>query len=692
MPHNKVSTSKTEKRIPKRRKKIYMGLAAVGLSTLALTNNFVALVTPTPTISATISAKAFPTAEGFGQDTVGGRGGSIIEVSNVNDSGSGSLRACIEASGPRTCVFRVAGTIELDSKLRITNPNITIAGQTAPGGGIQLKYRNNLDAAIAIETSEVIIRHIRVRPGPTITTSDLPNCYVIGNEGKNIENIVIDHTSCSWTTDQAFLVAGGQGFKVSEVSIQWNQFYEGLSHSTHKSGEHSKGPLFKTCDSLSFHHNLLSDYNDRNPNMNCEGTVNLINNVIYNGGTYFTQVLNTNGPKSTVPNVGFLNLNAINNTYIKGPSSVSANNALWVLYVAGAPLRLHLAGNDTGSMPLIDAKYNNLLQTNPTGAVTETILPTAVAYSTVLDKAGAFPRDTADTRAVQEVRDRTGKIIDNPSEVGGWPVMSSGNASADGDKDGISDVWESSHGMNPNNASDGNGDLDKDGYTAFEEYINELAGDGGASVGSVSSTPTPVPAPTPTPVPAPTPTPTPTPAPTPTPLTVTFSASVSSVTIGQTTKLTWSSTGAKSCNATGAWSGAQSLSGSATVTVSNTGNTYILSCLDTIGNSAVKTVKVTGIAPAPTPTPTPVVTTFGNGAQVELKSTQEVSKTAGGASLGTQSKGAKGVISGNSSKQDGNTWWNVNFDSGVDGWVKESVLMLVSGTTGTPTTPKKKGN
>ena len=184
----------------------------------------------------TLSASAFPAAEGFGGNSVGGRGGQVIEVTNLNDSGPGSLRAAIDTEGPRIVVFRLGGTIELQSRLEITNPYITIAGQTAPGGGITLKtvptYKKS---AIKIETHDVIIRYIRSRPGPSSDISDsLDALEITGGY-----NIIIDHSSFSWGTDEVIGIAND----ARDITIQWSIISEGLANVPDDEDSHGKGLL-----------------------------------------------------------------------------------------------------------------------------------------------------------------------------------------------------------------------------------------------------------------------------------------------------------------------------------------------------------------------------------------------------------------------------------------------------------------
>ncbi len=187
---------------------------------------------------------AFPGAEGYGKYTVGGRGGKVYEVTTLNDSGEGSLRAAVEVEGPRTVVFRVSGTIDLKSRLDISNPYITIAGQTAPGDGICIK------GSISIDADEVIIRYIRVRFDPSTGESDA----IFGRYHKNI---ILDHVSASWSTDEVMPVYFNEN-----VSIQWCMITEACPKGD--SDSHRFGGIWGN-NYGTFHHNLIAHNNSRNP-------------------------------------------------------------------------------------------------------------------------------------------------------------------------------------------------------------------------------------------------------------------------------------------------------------------------------------------------------------------------------------------------------------------------------------------
>jgi pectate lyase len=234
--------------------------------------------TPVGTSAVSETVVAFPGAEGFGARSVGGRGGVVIEVTNLDDSGSGSLRAAIEATGPRTVVFRVGGTIEVFTGLDIENPYITIAGQTAPGDGIQIRnHPSNTAPALQVETHDVVLRYLRLRPGPSLrrTTSLDPLTIT-----RDAYNVIVDHCSLSWGTDEGFQT----WYSVHDITIQWSIISEALHCSTHEEGCHSTGMILGDQNTrVSVHHNLLAHNDRRNPRVR-GGDMDVVNNVIYNVG------------------------------------------------------------------------------------------------------------------------------------------------------------------------------------------------------------------------------------------------------------------------------------------------------------------------------------------------------------------------------------------------------------------------
>ncbi len=420
---------------------------------------------------------AFPGAEGFGSDTRGGRGGKVIAVTNLNDSGPGSLREALATSGPRIVVFRVAGTIELRSRLEVTEPFLTVAGQTAPGDGITITKHSSMDKGLmAIRTHDLVLRYLRLRNFPSSEGSGQVDAVTMYPEAYNI---VVDHCSFSWGTDEVFQADGAHN-----MTFQWNIVAEGLSHSTHPEGEHSKGLHFRgeNSDNISVHHNLLANHMDRSPNINTTGTFDMVNNVMYNGGKYWTMIKDVFG----APNV-----NAVGNYYKRGPSSMDKERKKgWelVFYKSSSSLDLnpklyvkdnigwHRPTNDLPEEALVEPDSRFMLVNKPFKAPPITTVSASQAFDQVLDNAGAtLPvRDAHDQRIVSDVRNGTGRIIDHPAEVGGLLEMASGTLSIDTDGDGMPDKWEEQYRLDPNNGADGNQDRNGDGYTNVEEYLNSL--------------------------------------------------------------------------------------------------------------------------------------------------------------------------------------------------------------------------
>jgi pectate lyase len=434
---------------------------------------------------------AFPGAEGFGANSLGGRGGKIIEVVNLNDSGPGSLRACVEANGPRICIFRTGGLIQLNSTLKIVNAYITIAGQTAPGGGITLKTTGSGADTLDIATHDVVVRYLTFRPGPGGENHGAQ----IASNGKALYNIMIDHCTFSWGVDSNIET----WYRVYDTSIQWSIVSEALDCSTHSKGCHSKGIMIggyagseskdtKGSEDISVHHNLIAHVGERAPLLQICGVAQIVNNVTYN--TYWTfshQQDNCPGFASYV--------NWIGNYHKKGPDSTS-NSDLKVIpadsgKLAGGGAKVYVRGNigpsrTDNSQPesnWVDPGSRSYIVTNPAPAPTITTTSALKAYKQVLASAGNSAgvacdgtwfkrRDSIDSRVVKSVVNKTGHIIDDPSQVGGWITPASGTPCTDSDHDGMPDIWEVKYALNPNDYSDAVADADGDGYTNIEEYIN----------------------------------------------------------------------------------------------------------------------------------------------------------------------------------------------------------------------------
>lgn len=439
-----------------------------------------------PAAHAAETTPAFPGAEGYGRFANGGRGGDVYHVTNLDDSGKGSLRDAIKskkADVPRTVVFDVGGTIKLKSPLKIESvKGLTLAGQTAPGDGITLR-----DHGIAFsKCSDIVVRYLRFRLGDeTKTSEDVIN---VGPEKEGCRDMIFDHLTATWGIDGIMDVYAADRF-----TMQWCLFGEALHESTHHKGGHAMlMSIRKTRGNVSIHHNLLFSSRDRHPTLggypppqsSADAIFDFRNNVIYNWegacnlatgrfnlvNNYWRPGPNTDfkrdpypiAPKAEAQNVttGFLG----GNVFEGKPEWSSDNYAAFQWGVRG--------GKYIGEVT--PEKFKQ-----PAEIVAKTDRPATqsaeAAYELVLTKAGASKvRDSADERVIAGVKDRTHRRIDSQKEVGSWPRLKNGEAPKDGDSDGMSDTWEKAHDLDPGDSSDGN-ITQKDGYTNLEHYLNSLA-------------------------------------------------------------------------------------------------------------------------------------------------------------------------------------------------------------------------
>jgi hypothetical protein len=412
---------------------------------------------------------AFPGAEGFGATTPGGRGGKVLVVTNLDDSGPGSFRAAVDADGPRIIVFQVGGTIRLKQQLVVKNPFATIAGQTAPGDGICLR-----DFTFGIATHDVIVRYLRSRLGDV--TAQEADCIDLLN---GAHDCIIDHCSATWSIDECLSTSGND----QNCTIQWCLIGESLRQSKHAKGAHGYGSLARANGPISWHHNLWIHNDARNPRLGDaydrppSPTFDVRNNVIYDFG----------GTASGLTQ-GHWTANYVGNYIRPGPSSTAKTPIHIGNKPADSNITFYLAGNVfDGNAELtadnakfidayeIDGKPQVKTVSTPIATAPVTTVSATEALELVLARVGAsLPvRDAVDSRLVNHVRTRTGKMINSQEEVGGWPELKSGPVPADSDHDGMPDAWETSHGLNPRDASDG-AKLAKSGYSNVEEYINSI--------------------------------------------------------------------------------------------------------------------------------------------------------------------------------------------------------------------------
>jgi hypothetical protein len=455
---------------------------------------------------------AFPTAEGYGRFARGGRGGRVIEVTNLEDYDTskgeavipGSFRAAVETDGPRTIVFRVSGLIKLKRPCAVTKPYCTIAGQTAPGDGICLA---NYSSGV-FGTHDVIIRFLRFRIG------DFAHKAMDGAGLGSCDHCIMDHCSISWSSDE-----GTSSRNARNITFQRNIVTEALHHSYHyRASDRSKYETHAFAGSISgnigsFHHNLLAHCTDRNWSLAggynqsgmYVGVLDIRNNVVYNW-----TARTTDG--------GVARMNYVNNYYKPYPKNPFVK---WLLKLdpidpSHGSEQYFMSGNILEGN---DCETNNWKAFHNGPAVEKLVrvdrplfepfvkTQTALeAFTNVLVDVGAtFPKqDVIDRRIIGEVRTGTvhytgtkgptygdrpspnfAGIIDEPTDDKDaegspnfpWPEYRTYNVPLDIDHDGMPDDWEKSHGLNPNDASDANADRDGDGYTNLEEYLGSLVGE-----------------------------------------------------------------------------------------------------------------------------------------------------------------------------------------------------------------------
>ena len=444
-------------------------------------------------VSAFGQLAAFPGAEGEAMWTAGGRGGNVYHVTNPNNSGPGSLREAVTTGGsvPRTVVFDVSGTIPLTSKLRITRPNITIAGQTAPGRGIVIR-----NFGTSFQASNTIVQHLRFRPGDAYKgLSPLQYDFSVAVSG---QNVMLDHISASWSISQIITINGSN---VDDVTIQNSIIGEaldqtGIYHNTwsadHLPGgskHHAMGLFVKPMPggsgtaAATAHHNLLVNNYNRNP---CPGIRDPLQSLMFD----FRNNVIHNAVKSGY-NSGdednWIKMNYVGNYLIAGPDTTSGSR----LFDARdtTDMYIYQTGNFVDSdkdnvrdgyergWSVFDGTYTQLA--TPVAMEPVTTESAEDAYDNVLAQAGAFwwYRDSVDTRLVSDVVNNTGNIIDSQDEVGGYPLIPVNHrpGSWDTDMDGMPNWWEAMYGHLDETLADNNGLWPGGGgYTNVEIYLHNI--------------------------------------------------------------------------------------------------------------------------------------------------------------------------------------------------------------------------
>lgn len=494
---------------------------------------FIIFISVSSSIGAqTEKTPAFPGAEGYARYITGGREGTVYHVTNLNDSGEGSLRWALGKSGKKIIVFDVSGTIHLQSQLNIPS-NTTIAGQSAPGDGICIA-----DFPCSIKGNNVIVRYMRFRLG-NINVDKADDGWD-GFGAMDQQNIIIDHCSISWSIDECLSVLGNKN-----TTVQWCLVAQSLVEAGHNKGAHGYGGNWGGSGA-SFHHNMIIHHTSRTPRLGPRTTTQLDermdmrNNVIYNyggNGCYGGEGMKVNivnnyykpGPGSPTNYKGkrIAGIGIRTNEYITKYPDYSPALHLWGKYYVTGNVNTQYEDvtkdNWTyGMYNQIDASGNDGTYTQETKDTIRINEPIAFVYTTthtaeqayekVLNYAGAcLHRDSFDELMINDARNGTATYTgdgqnpgfvnsqnDNkPSDAGenwsAWPTLKSTTAPTDTDGDGIPDTWEQANGLNPNDATDGQM-IGDDGYTAVERYLNSLVEDitkqqnsGGTVMGNIET-------------------------------------------------------------------------------------------------------------------------------------------------------------------------------------------------------------
>ena len=454
------------------------------------------------TFAETNSLPAFPGAEGGGMWATGARSSEnreVYHVTSLADDGSFGIFRDAVSQPDRIIVFDVGGTINLSRTLTIYNDNLTILGQTAPGDGICFR-----DFNVYMTGNNIIMRYLRFRMGVDGGIED----DTLG--GRGINNVIIDHCSMSWSTDECVSFYQNENF-----TMQWCIISESLKNSLHDKGAHGYGGIWGGKNA-SFHHNLLAHHDSRNPRLDRgsnkdaynDVTLNMTltdmrNNVVYNWGgnsayggedgmaanfinCYYKYGPSTGKHKSRIYNISASTADSsyiaagtgvegwgtdvyVDGNYVDENSSVTSDNTKGVDKDSNANhYGIWSKSNITDAEKIVHFRYENEYPVN-----TETAED---AYKSVLESAGAsIIRDSVDTRVTNDVKNRTGKIIDKPSDVGGYPTLDGGTMSKDSDLDGIPNEYEDKNGLDKNSSSDAVKINPSTGYMYIEEYANALA-------------------------------------------------------------------------------------------------------------------------------------------------------------------------------------------------------------------------
>lgn len=428
--------------------------------------------------AAASSALAFPGAMGFGRFATGGRGGKVIKVTNLNNSGSGSLRAAVEASGPRIVVFAIGGVIDLETAIEVKNPHLTVAGQTAPGNGVVIR-----GSRFVVQASNVIVRGMRFRPGDESGSDagDQRDGFGIGRGTTLIENIIFDSNSVSWSVDEAMSIWG----RVNNLTLSNNLAAESLRYSIHPKGRHSMGLVIGQKageigpSNITIYRNAMGNSMFRCPLVKYSKNVEFINNYCFNFANFFEQEYD-----NTIHYINNFLEQGDNSSRSKSPINlIGSNNKVYITGNLDRVYRTSDSQPDTDIITGASSQYSSKPLFTGSGV---DIIPARNLKDNLLASVGAMAprRDDNDVRIVNTFRNRISQYQDTSAGLNGYSNYPKGTTPKDSDNDGIPDSVETAMGFNPNQ-NDAAQDRDGDGYTNIEEYINGLL-DGYDNSGSTS--------------------------------------------------------------------------------------------------------------------------------------------------------------------------------------------------------------
>ena len=465
---------------------------------LLLGGTLIAATTGKPPTSKAVPA--FPGAQGGGAASVGGRGGTVCEVTTLSDSGPNSARDCLTRKGPRTVVFRLAGRINLLSGIRVTEPYLTIAGQTAPGGGIEFAGKHMInESLIFIYAHDVIVRYLNVRigTGPGHRPGPSTGCVGIFIGNADVYNVILDHVSVSWSDNKPLGLWANYGPGVHNVTVQWSMINESIrGHAVGPGVGNSNGTTSAFTDD-DFHHNFFSNATHRLPETTM-ASMRWVNNIVYNWSFYASATLGYQqsdfianiykaGPLNSEAQKHELHFASVSNgwddgspsVYLlnnKGPNQQSSFGDQWSM----ASRIKGENGDEIGPVPATWRRKTPL----PTEAfpivaddvnALESALFLTVGDSRRVDCDGKWvsKRDAVDSRLINEYRTGTGTVPVSEDAVGGFPEIDPGTPCAESEHDGIPDAWKIAHGRARTRPE--NGKVTADGYTTLEHFLNGVS-------------------------------------------------------------------------------------------------------------------------------------------------------------------------------------------------------------------------